>query len=302
MVKNKADLFKDKLQDLYFSKDIVGNGVPLIGISGNFTNDKCTLAAGYFMSVLEAGGTPVIIPPYKNESSLMSVLDRLDGIILSGGADIDPEYLGEEPLDCVEVNEHRDEPELMLVRLAVNRNIPILGICRGMQILSAAFDGKLYQDIVSQHNQKCIEHNQSEARSVTSHSVELKSDSLLHKLYNTVILQVNSFHHQAVKEVPEGFTITAVAPDGIIEGIESNRYKSILGVQWHPECMILDGDRSMMPVFDWLISESVSFMNAKRLHERIIVIDSHCDTPMFFDQGAHFYQRDPQIVKRLRSL
>lgn len=295
MVKNKADLFKDKLQGLYFSKDIVGDGIPLIGISGNFRNNDCTLAAGYFMSVLEAGGTPVIIPPYKNEQSLASIIDRLDGIVLSGGADIDPEYLGEDPLDCVEVNEHRDEPELMLVRLAVDRNIPILGICRGIQILSAALGGKLYQDIVSQHNRKCIEHNQSAPRGVTSHIVELKPGSLLYKLYKTENLQVNSFHHQAVKAVPDGFVVTAVAPDGIIEAMESTRYKSILGVQWHPECMILDGNRTMMPVFDWLIGESVSFMKAKSLHERMIVIDSHCDTPMFFDKGAHFYQRDPQI-------
>lgn len=295
MVNNKADLFKDKLQGLYFSKDIVGQGVPMIGISGNFRNNDCTLASGYFLSVLEAGGTPIIIPPYSNEKSLASIVDRLDGIVLSGGADIDPIYLGEDPLDCVEVNEHRDEPELMLVRLAVDRNIPILGICRGIQILSAALGGKLYQDIVSQHNRKCIEHNQSAPRGITSHSVELKEGSILSELYKTNTLQVNSFHHQAVKAVPEGFTVTAVAPDGIIEGMESTRYKSIIGVQWHPECMILDGNRTMMPVFDWLVGESVSFMKAKSLHERMIVLDSHCDTPMFFDKGARFYQRNPQI-------
>lgn len=295
MVNNKADLFKDKLQGLYFSKDIVGQGVPMIGISGNFRNNDCTLASGYFLSVLEAGGTPIIIPPYSNEKSLASIVDRLDGIVLSGGADIDPIYLGEDPLDCVEVNEHRDEPELMLVRLAVDRNIPILGICRGIQILSAALGGTLYQDIVSQHNRKCIEHNQSAPRGITSHSVELKEGSILSELYKTNTLQVNSFHHQAVKAVPEGFTVTAVAPDGIIEGMESTRYKSILGVQWHPECMILDGNRTMMPVFDWLVGESVSFMKAKSLHERMIVLDSHCDTPMFFDKGARFYQRNPQI-------
>ncbi len=293
---NKADCLESGLRKLDSGMEVLGYSNPVIGISGNFRDGDCTLAQGYYMSVLEAGGTPVIIPPYDDEKALVSILDSMDGIVLSGGADIDPEYLREEPLDCVSINPRRDAQELMLVRMAVDRQIPVLGICRGIQMLTAALGGKLYQDIKTQHDRGCIEHSQTIARPLPSHEVNLDKDSLLYRLFGKERLAVNSFHHQAVKEVPAGFRVTAVAPDGIIEGMESTAFRPILGVQWHPECFLLGNDHTMMPIFNWLMEQASLFKRAKQLHQRTIILDSHCDSPMFFDKGAHFYQKDPGVT------
>lgn len=282
--------------------DVLGFHAPVIGISGNFRDGDCTLAQGYYMSVLEAGGTPVVIPPYDNEKSLVSLLDTLDGIVLSGGADIDPDYLREEPLDCVSVNPRRDAQELLLVHLAVARQIPVLGICRGIQTLTAALGGKLYQDIRTQHDRPCIEHSQTIARGLPSHQVSLEKDSLLYGLFQKDTLAVNSFHHQAVKEAPSGFRVTAWGPDGIIEAMESVSFRPILGVQWHPECFILENDRTMMPIFGWLIGQASLFRRAKELHSKTIILDSHCDSPMLFDEGAHFYKKTPELLVDLHKM
>ena len=291
----KAEQLESLLKSMDSGTDVLGYKAPVIGISGNFREGDCTLAQGYYMSVLEAGGTPVVIPSYDNEKALVSILDTLDGLVLSGGADIDPDYLGEEPLDCISVNPRRDAQELLLVRLAVERQIPILGICRGIQMLTAALGGKLYQDIKTQHGRPCIEHSQTIARGLPSHDVKIEKDSLLHSLMGTETLAVNSFHHQAVKEVPQGFRVIAMSEDGIIEGMESTTFRPILGVQWHPECFILEADRTMMPIFNWLTEQAALFKRAKELHSKTIILDSHCDSPMFFDKGAHFYQKNPGV-------
>lgn len=292
----KADQLESLCKRMDSGTEVLDWHAPVIGISGNFRDGDCTLAQAYYMSVLEAGGTPVVIPSYDNEQALVSLLDTLDGIVLSGGADIDPEYLREEPLDCVSVNPRRDAQELLLVHLAVDRQIPVLGICRGIQVLTAALGGKLYQDIKTQHDRPCIEHSQTIARGLPSHEVRLEKDSMLYGLFGKETLAVNSFHHQAVKEVPEGFRVTATAPDGIIEGMESTAFRPILGVQWHPECFILENDRTMMPIFGWLIDQARVFSRAKGLHSKTIILDSHCDSPMFFDKGAHFYQKNPGVT------
>ena len=293
---SKAQKLESGLRNMDSGKDVLGWHVPVIGISGNFRDGDCTLAQAYYMSVVEAGGTPVVIPSYDNEKALVSLMDTLDGIIFSGGADIDPDYLGQEPLDCISVNPRRDEQELMLVRLAADRQIPMLGICRGIQILTAALGGKLYQDIKTQHNRPCLEHSQTIARGLPSHEVKLEKGSTLYSLFGKETLAVNSFHHQAVSEVPDGFRITAVAPDGIIEGMESTTFRPIMGVQWHPECFLMENDYTMMPIFNWLTGQAALFRHAKELHGSTIVLDSHCDSPMFFDKGAHFYQKNPRIT------
>lgn len=299
---SKADELDNLIRQMESGTDVLGFHAPVIGISGNFRDGDCTLAQGYYMSVLEAGGTPVVIPPYDNEKSLVSLLDTLDGIVLSGGADIDPDYLREEPLDCVSVNPRRDAQELLLVHLAVARQIPVLGICRGIQTLAAALGGKLYQDIRTQHDRPCIEHSQTIARGLPSHQVRLEKDSLLYGLFQKDTLAVNSFHHQAVKEAPAGFRVTAWGPDGIIEAMESVSFRPILGVQWHPECFLLENDRSMMPIFNWLIGQASLFRRAKELHSKTIILDSHCDSPMLFDEGAHFYKKTPELLVDLHKM
>lgn len=302
MSMTKADQLESGLRRMDSGTEVLGFHAPVIGISGNFRDGDCTLAQAYYMSVLEAGGTPVVIPSYDDEKALVSLLDTLDGIVLSGGADIDPDYLGEEPLDCVSINPRRDAQELMLVRLAVDRQIPVLGICRGIQVLTAALGGKLYQDIKTQHDKPCIDHSQTIARGLPSHDVKLEKDSMLYGFFEKDTLAVNSFHHQAVKEVPAGFRVTAVAPDGIIEAMESTSFRPILGVQWHPECFILENDRTMMPIFEWLTGQASLFRHAKNLHGSTIILDSHCDSPMLFDEGAHFCDRNAQMLVDLHKM
>ena len=276
---------------------------PVIGLTGNFRDSDCTLAEGYYQSILKAGGTPLIIPPYDDTDALINTLDYVDGILLTGGADINPLFLGEEPVKELHgINPRRDRQELLLTQLAADRQIPILGICRGIQTMNAAFGGPLYQDIHSQMAGVRIKHDQDLDRSYASHTVDIEKDTLLHQLFGTDTIAVNSFHHQAVKEAAPGFRVCAYAPDGVIEAIESTEYKSMLGVQWHPECFILKGDECMMPLFQWLIQEAASFKEAKRLHNRILTLDSHCDTPMFFDQQIDFASRDPKILVDLHKM
>ena len=233
---------------------------PIIGITGNFGAKGCELAQGYYESVLQAGGIPMVLPPYDDAAALCQTLDKVDGILLSGGGDINPLLLGEEPVPGLHgICPQRDEMELLLIREAYNRQLPILGICRGIQVLVAAL-----------------------------HTVRLEDGSTLSRLFPEAKkkgLPVNSFHHQAVQTPGPLLHITAKATDGVIEAVESNEFKSIIGVQWHPECFITRGERCMMPLFDWLVSEASSFAEAKRIHSRIITLDSHCDTPMFFSEG-----------------
>ena len=275
---------------------------PIIGITGNYDAGKCTLLEGYYRSVIEAGGTPLIIPPCDDTDVMMSLLDNVDALIFSGGSDINPLYLGEEPLrDLGGINPARDWHELLLVRLAANRQIPILGICRGVQVMTAALGGKLYQDIYKEAA-ATLKHSQDTERHVCTHTVKIGKDSLLHKIFGTEVLPVNSFHHQAVKDAAPGFAVSALSPDGLIEAVESTQHKSMIGVQWHPECMILGGDRSMMPLFEWLVNEAHSFADARGLHRRVLTLDTHCDTPMKFDQQVRFDSRDSRILVDLHKM
>lgn len=276
---------------------------PVIGITGNFDNGNLSLAPGYYTSILKAGGIPFIIPPLDENDVLTSLLDKIDGLLLSGGGDINPLYLQEEPIkELHSINPHRDHQELMLVRLAANRQIPMLGICRGIQVMTAALGGKLYQDIYAQREEPCIKHSQDLERTYASHSITIEKDTLLSHIMRTDKLPVNSFHHQAVKEAAPGFRISARAADGVAEAIESTEYKSMIGVQWHPECFIMNGDECMMPLFTWLLDEATSFRKAKALHKRVLTLDTHCDTPMFFDQNIRFSARDPRIKVDLHKM
>ena len=283
---------------------------PLIGITGNFGEKGCELAEGYYLSVLKAGGTPVAIPPHNDKQALISLLETLDGIVFSGGGDINPLLLGEEPLPQLHsVCPKRDEPELFLAREAFHRQIPMLGICRGIQVMAAALGGKVWQDIYTIENGKLniegecetqnlqssnfnlqssiIKHSQDMPRHYASHTVCLKEGSVLQGAFgNKQSIAVNSFHHQALRDPGPHLKVSAMSPDGIIEGVESSEHKALLGVQWHPECFILNNDESHMSVFRWLISEARTFSTAKHIHDTSIILDSHCDTPMFFTENS----------------
>ena len=278
---------------------------PIIGITGNFGETGCELAEGYYRSILEAGGVPMIIPPYEDKDALLSALDHIDGLLLSGGGDINPLYLGEEPSPALHsINPKRDLPELLLVKLAYDRQIPMLGICRGIQVLVAALDGKLHQDIATElPNVKLLKHSQDLPREYASHHVTIEEGSVLEQIFDgNHELFVNSFHHQAVASPGSLLKVSAIATDGIIEAVESNEHKSIVGVQWHPECFILRDDRSMMPLFQWFIGEAESYRATVRLHQHMLTLDSHCDTPMFFGEDIHFNQRDSKILVDLHKM
>ena len=268
---------------------------PVIGITGNFEDITCKLSQGYYQSVVAAGGVPMIIPPVEDPNTLVNTLDRIDALILSGGGDINPLFGGDEPSPRLRgINQKRDLPELMITRLAYNRQIPILGICRGIQALAIAFGGKVAQDISIQAN---VKHSQEADRAEQTHSIKIAEDSILYKLYGEEKLYVNSFHHQAVKETGDKFRVVAKSSDGMIEAMESCEYKSIIGVQWHPECL-----EEGMPLFRWLVEEAKAFRRAHELHDRVLTLDTHCDTPMFFPQGIHFDQRDSRILVDLHKM
>lgn len=284
----------------------VGKRCPIIGITANYTDERlATLAEGYYASVLAAGGSPVIIPPYANRDALVELLSTLDGLLLSGGADIDPRYMGEEPrYDLLHtINPTRDEQELMLTLLAADRGLPILGICRGIQTLAAALGGSVHQDIYAALGNNLLNHDQAEERGVATHWVSVDEGSRLAKIFGENALFVNTFHHQAVAQVPQGFVVSAVAPDGVIEAMEATDGRSIIGVQWHPETFILkDNNRCMLPLFHWLVGEAQLYQAVKEVHSKILSIDSHCDTPMLFGGGYALEERSTRALVDLHKM
>ena len=278
---------------------------PVIGITGNYGELTCKIGEGYYKSVWKAGGVPVIIPPLRDTDSIINTLEHIDGLLLSGGADFNPLYAGEEPDKRLSgINSERDLPELLITQLAYNRQIPILGICRGIQTLALALGGKVMQDISETAH---IKHSQDADRSEPTHSVSVEEDSILYHIYKSYLspltshlsplLFVNSFHHQAVGDTGQRFRVTARSADGIIEAMESTEHKRIMGVQWHPECM----DEGL-PIFQWLVQEAAQYREVCQVHQHILTLDTHCDTPMFFDQNIQFTHRDPKILVDLHKM
>ena len=285
---------------------------PVIGLTGNFADGDARLCEQYYMSVVRAGGTPVIIPPVADKDVIINTLDKIDGLVLTGGGDINPLWAGEEPSPRLHgINHMRDKAELLTVRLAYNRQIPMLGICRGIQTLVTALDGEVDQDIAESFaaahgagraaaaaGQSLIKHSQDADRSEPTHTVRISRESVLYSLYKTETLAVNSIHHQAVRASGRRFSVSAKAPDGVIEAIESSEFKPFIGVQWHPEWL----GESGQVLFRWLVDRARDFYTAKDLHRRMLTLDTHCDTPMFFPQGIHFDQRDPRILVDMHKM
>lgn len=288
---------EEHLRDVYGSFP-EGKRRPVIGISANYDwdNGMATLGRHYYEQVVRAGGVPVLIPAVADKDVIASTLESIDGLILSGGADLNPLWAGEEPSPRLHhINRTRDLPELLLVRMAFNKQIPMLGICRGIQTMAVALGGEVEQDISAGAT---IQHSQDADRNEQTHSVRLEEGSLVRALYNKETIHVNSFHHQAVRATGEKFRPTAWAPDGTIEAMESTEEKALMGVQWHPECLEDDG----LPLFRWIVGEAETFRKAKELHSRFITLDSHCDTPMFFHEDADFSRRDDKVLVDLHKM
>lgn len=260
------------------------NQPPRIGISANRKDGLSCIADPYYQSVLLAGGAPVIIPVTTDIRALSMIVRNLDGLILSGGGDINPYFLSEEPIpELGDVDTYRDIYDFTLLRLAFNHQLPVMGICRGHQLIHVAFGGSLYQDIRTQFPCNSLSHSQEEPRDQATHGVTLPdTPSKLREMTNgKMILDVNSFHHQAVKDIAPEFMETAVSPDGLNEATEHPEYP-IFSVQWHPESMAAAGNEEMLDLFRYQVAQSHLFAKAKLLHHQIVTIDSHTDTPMIF--------------------
>lgn len=216
---------------------------PLIGISCAHPTNKSAVSMNYSEAVIRSGGTPVLIPITTDSLVLTDILHRLDGIILTGGEDVHPSYYNEAPIEQLgEVDSLRDVYDLLLIRIAAQHNTPMLGICRGEQLINVAFGGTLYQDIPTQCSDTTVHHNQEAPSTVPTHVVNVLPDSDLAKATEQTRLFTNTHHHQAVKQVAPGFRATAWATDSIIEGIESTDGRPIWGVQFHPEALTMGGD------------------------------------------------------------
>lgn len=278
---NLSDLYK--IVDSSYS-DIKVEQSPLIGVSAGRTQVGSSIVQStYINAIVKAGGRPVIIPVITDISVLRNIVKDLNGLVLTGGEDVDPLYYGEKAIpEMNEIDSVRDIYDLVLLKLATDRNIPVLGICRGEQIINVAFGGTLYQDIPTQVEDKSIKHKQSEPREKGTHNISIINDSQLHKILGVLGASTNTFHHQAVKTTAPNFRTVASATDGIVEAIEAYPNRPIMGVQWHPEGHVAGGDTTMLKLFSFIVSESSKFRKAKDMHKRILSVDTHCDTPLEF--------------------
>ncbi len=218
---------------------------PLIGITTSITvgkePERAYLNSAYLIAVQQAGGVPVPLPPQLTGPSLAELADRLDGLLLTGGGDIDPAIFGEAPHPTLyDVSAARDHLEIALVRRFVETRRPILAICRGIQALNVALGGNLYQDVATDPGTQ-IRHQQRDPRDRPTHQVKVVPGSRLARILESEELEVNSMHHQAVKALGRGLVAVAFAPDGIVEGVEPEKPDPehfVLGVQWHPEELV----------------------------------------------------------------
>jgi putative glutamine amidotransferase len=217
---------------------------PVIGITASIDHrspaygETYSLTRKYAEGVRQAGGVPLIVPHNLEESSLHAVLDRLDGVLLSGGGDIDPVLFNEDIHPATsEIESDRDRVELTLARWLVERDIPFLAICRGIQVLNVALGGSLLQDIPSQVPD-ALPHSfdrQTTPRDYLAHPVKIDPSSQLARIMQLEVAQTNSWHHQSIKQMADGLQLTAVAPDGVIEAVEVPGRRYAIAVQWHPE-------------------------------------------------------------------
>lgn len=219
---------------------------PVIGLSCDMFSENSGRSEGlyqslgYFRSIQRAGGIPVMLPLCGPEDAA-EILTHLNGLLLTGGGDIDPDHYGEQPIrELGAIQPERDTTELALARAALAADLPILGICRGHQVLAVAGGGTMIQDIPHQWPD-AIKHRQEAPRWYPSHAVSVTAGTLLERLLGGPALRVNSFHHQAVRTLPEGWVASAIAPDGIIEALEVPDRRFALSVQWHPELMFTGG-------------------------------------------------------------
>ena len=234
---------------------------PYIGVTASFYENEKNPPLGqqsvgrdYIRSVLQAGGIPIVIPAMWEETLIERYAQRLDGLLLPGGEDVCPERYGQEPHEKLgHTSEVRDRTEFALVRRMAELSKPIFGICRGMQVLNVVFGGTLIQDILSVGADYAQHFGDMEHRPRAWHKAALEKGSRMHEIFGCDTIGVNSFHHQAIEQLAEGFWVTAHSPDGIIEAMENPQAK-IWGVQFHPENMAQE-DPAFLKLFSSFIAD-----------------------------------------------
>jgi gamma-glutamyl-gamma-aminobutyrate hydrolase PuuD len=203
---------------------------------GGHRQPQVALYANYVRVLARVGVTPVLVTPAHEPEAIVRLVEACSGLVLTGGEDVDPSRYGEEPVPEIgTVNPGRDAMEWRALDAALERELPVLGICRGMQVLNVYFGGTLYQDLPTQWGTDAV-HYQEKPWGEHSHQVRCEDESLLHGILGECLpLEINSFHHQAVKDLAPNVRPTAVATDGLIEGVEAVDHDWVVGVQWHPE-------------------------------------------------------------------
>ena len=230
---------------------------PVIGIIPSQQNQfsEYKLKKVYGQAVQAAGGLPVLIPFSADRELSRLYLKQLDGLLLTGGLDLDPYFYGEEPEPGLgAIDPERDHFEILMAQLAYQQQVPTLGICKGLQVLNVAAGGSLIQDL-SSRREKVYQHYQDAPRAYPTHQVTIDQSSNLYQIIQKEKIRVNSLHHQAIKEVAANFRVAAKAGDGIIEAIENKGPGFALGIQWHPEEMWAE-ERTAYQLFLALVTES----------------------------------------------
>ncbi|MBK3496479.1 gamma-glutamyl-gamma-aminobutyrate hydrolase family protein [Viridibacillus sp. YIM B01967] len=227
---------------------------PVIGISTNLKEQVLSLSTDNIAAITKFGGLPIVLPNLEG-TEIDSIVELIDGLLLTGGGDIDPTLFGEEPRQKLgSITPERDLFEIAIIKKMLAQNKPILGICRGAQILNIAVGGDMFQDIYSQTETKLLQHVQQAPRWHATHFVQVMESSLLKSIAQMEKFKVNSFHHQAIRKIPYGFEISAIASDGIIEAFESENHQFVMGLQWHPECMLLRNDQVSAKIMNAFIN------------------------------------------------
>lgn len=235
---------------------------PIIGVTMNYKEDQYFVNESYVQAIMNAGGIPICIP-YGEVTEVELMINKIDGLLLTGGGDINPILYQEEPHPKLgQVLTMRDENELLWTKKALERKLPILAICRGLQILNVALGGTLYQDIYAQNQRELLLHSQKAARHETFHFVTLKENSRLFEILKKKNILVNTFHHQAIKEIASELDIVGKASDGIIEAVEHRTLHFCIGVQWHPEELAIIGEEYSVKLFQAFIDTSANEKNS----------------------------------------
>ena len=230
-------------------------GKPLIGISCSGDSGNSGIGSDYYNAIAAAGGIPVLLPCTKDTALIGILVGRIDGIMFTGGEDYDPALFGEERIpELGTVNGFRDTSDFAYARMALKQRKPILGICRGEQLLNIVLGGTLYQDLPSQTGK--TSHSQNGSGKKPCHGMTIDRNSILHRIIGRDSVIVNTSHHQAVKRLGEGLRVTAVSDDGVVEAFEStDRKMKVLAVEFHPERLRKE-DSIWTGIFRWLVREA----------------------------------------------